>query len=401
MVLSFIKNKLSKNKSVEEPLGEQKVLSRNKVDKNENLVDIAIKDLNLVVSKSADFEVGPPESHWEERESIHLDRCASIDLNELQKIDLNDRNIELNPGEILFLKYIDGWKASNKSFPKYWTYDHDLIFQSVLYKFFKYGYVCFGDNSFKLANMTVNELKDILRHFNLKISGRKKELIDRLLESVTDKELGTFLKEDYFKITDKADRLIDENEHLFYFDDNKAFSFDIYEIDKIYRNSNFKNYYSLALSLLSNRIKESELDFRYGFIRNDFLNVASVYSHVKDYQKELIYMLMCLSVDMFSGALDYYAYDLRVKEIERLSKEKGLGQEITKLTSQNKLNKSEYDSRYSFAPMVVSRIFELQKMLKISNDTLKNYLWDIVKKLPITISINDFDNRFYEFLSSL
>jgi hypothetical protein len=66
------------------------------------------------------------------------------------------------------------------------------------------GIVCYGETSHLWANNHNDQLKDVLRGFNRPVSGRKDELVKRLVEllaeeySATEKELDAFFSQHRF-----------------------------------------------------------------------------------------------------------------------------------------------------------------------------------------------------------
>lgn len=119
---------------------------------------------------------------------------------------------ELSVPEILFLNYLDGWVLSEKDFPKYWTYDYNISIQETIQKLFSLGYIRKSDYKENMTFATIPELKEILKKNDLPISGKKENLIHRLLGTVDLDELETIFTNSRFKITPKGEQIICENQ---------------------------------------------------------------------------------------------------------------------------------------------------------------------------------------------
>ena len=146
---------------------------------------------------------------------------------------------------------------------------------------------------------TVNELKELLRENNLKVSGKKQELIERLLPVLSDNSGD-------YEITDKAKDFLKENEWIdLYMFALVAFKFDDYEF--FVENSN-DDMINIALKFCDEVISNS-LMYNQFIIFIDALSAkAHVYAYIKDYESFLDYDLQRFILGLNPIILDAQTY---------------------------------------------------------------------------------------------
>ena len=106
----------------------------------------------------------------------------------------------LYPHEILMLDYAHTYKTSDNSFQGFWYYQYSVKDpQSILDSLYERGFIELGDLRSVLERLKLDEIKDELKLVNEKVSGKKAELIDRLLEdaSENDEEIAKIYEEFY------------------------------------------------------------------------------------------------------------------------------------------------------------------------------------------------------------
>lgn len=108
----------------------------------------------------------------------------------------------LTESEILFLKEMDGKKVNSRLSKK----TEEIVADA--YELRKIlcseGYLRIPSEYERIENLTVVELKDILKQNSMKVSGKKSELIQRISENLSEKELEKVLKGKIYILTDKG-----------------------------------------------------------------------------------------------------------------------------------------------------------------------------------------------------
>ena len=111
----------------------------------------------------------------------------------------------LYPHEILMLEYAPHFKISNNSFQNFWYWQYSVTDpQSILDSLFERGFTKIGDLRSVLEKLKLSEIKEELKQFNQKVSGKKSELIDRLLEFGDIAVLNQKYSERYYALTSKG-----------------------------------------------------------------------------------------------------------------------------------------------------------------------------------------------------
>lgn len=352
-----------------------------KIKKEKSLKDIVKNDLkiNIEVTKN----INNTEYGYEKELAKHKERCGNINLNQLMQIK-NVKDVELEPEEILFLSYIDERKANNYDYPRYWTTKYDLNFQKTLLKLFEGGYLKFADSNYKLKSLKVTELKDVLRRYDLKVSGKKSVLVQRIIDTLNTDEISKLSKDEYFQVTDKGLELIDNNIHIKYFHDNPGLDISIHQAHNIIRKNSEMNHFSLALDILQKRIAKKDELKDHNFLRIEFYNISRIYNDIEDYHREFTYILMVIAMDLFEGLLEY---------------EKLKNDSIIEYFDKNTIN--ELKERTMLAPAIITRLIELKYKLNIEDIQLKENMKQVVKKLPISIPEILFEKRFNLLLDEI
>lgn len=96
----------------------------------------------------------------------------------------------LSSTERYFLKQMHGQNVNNPTVYAYWTYEYAIDFEEIMTKLIINGYLQLSDIFFDVDSLTVNQLKDILRKYNIKLSGKKEELKQRLYKNVPIDEIS-------------------------------------------------------------------------------------------------------------------------------------------------------------------------------------------------------------------
>lgn len=121
---------------------------------------------------------------------------------------IEPENPPINSTDIFFLKYINGLTLENPFIAQYWYYDYNLNYSEEIRKLVSAGLLTVSNVN--IEKFKVNDLKAILRNFNLPLTGNKKDLQQRLIANVSTEALSDFLgtQTQYFCATEKGKSLI-------------------------------------------------------------------------------------------------------------------------------------------------------------------------------------------------
>ncbi len=153
-----------------------------------------------------------------------------------------------------------------------------------------------------MNSYTIPVLKEVLKENNLKVSGRKQELIDRLIENIdTNKLISKFNKSSY-SLTEKGNELVNDNPQVFIF---KKYlgkfinDYDIKEYEKLYqKNKSHKKLLEILIDYLKfegERSIQKCYWFNYEF--DTLEKIADIYFDNKNYEESLKYYIKVFIVD--------------------------------------------------------------------------------------------------------
>lgn len=89
----------------------------------------------------------------------------------------------ITPVEKLFLKALSGQAVDHLLFPIYWTLEYKINYYELITKLIENGYVEIAYPTDDVSFLTGEQLKAALKRIGLKVSGKKRELNERLLNS--------------------------------------------------------------------------------------------------------------------------------------------------------------------------------------------------------------------------
>lgn len=257
----------------------------------------------------------------------------------------------LEPSEILFLDYIEGCPTKDLSLPKYWKYEYHLKPKKVINKFKRLNYIKESDYKFNIANYKVVELKEVLKKYNLKVSGKKSQLVERIIKEIPEEDCKRIFNKSYYQLTEKAHELLKDNQHIIYAHKRRNYlNISIYEVDSMKKKMPDKNMYEIFLIILNNQLKGYSKNKDWGLYRCILYNKSLIYHDMGEYEKEL--KLLC---------------EVCYRDLS------GLG------------NSGIIDSLEisTLAPAVVDNLIEAKENLNLSDNQLKNFYFDSISSINL------------------
>lgn len=151
-----------------------------------------IEDKKNTVSKFTPFQ--PPKTdnlnELNQAAKEHSDKMFALHQAEIKKfnpegLDLSSAsNNQLTSVEKYFLKYLNNLSVETPNIAGYWTYEYNIDYKKTITKFINNGYIEISNNSISVC--TVAELKTILKDNKLTVSGKKADLINRIIDNKID-----------------------------------------------------------------------------------------------------------------------------------------------------------------------------------------------------------------------
>ena len=147
------------------------------------------------------------------------------------------------------------------------------------------GYIVEGSPLSTAKDATVKDIKKVLKKHDLKVSGRKDELIKRLGENLSDEELKKAFPKKSLEVTEEGLSFIESNKYVLYYDKNLFLNMNMTpeEFDSIFTDGyKEENLHDLIIDFL----KERENDFVKNKKWHDYITnlgmIVSVYEDISD-----------------------------------------------------------------------------------------------------------------------
>jgi len=254
-------------------------------------------------------------------------------------------NMNIKPIDVIFLERADGHKVGDE-FPRYFEYQYGVNPSSLLKKALTNNFLIKSDSMVNNMEKTKNsKLQGVLKKNNLKVSGKKEELIERLITNVSEEELKTAFPDSYYILNDKGKNIIQKNEHIIYYHKSQhlrnEISLDKYH-DLLKDKTDESAKYDIALELLKNKAMQNRDNGDWGLYRNSLLSKAKVYEDKQDIQSALELYLKICHIDL-SGLSNGNAY-----MPSTIFLAPGIISLIRELTSKLELDKKTLKTKYFY-----------------------------------------------------
>lgn len=268
----------------------------------------------------------------------------------------------LYPHEILMLNYASTYKTSGNTFQSFWLYGYGVNNpQAVLDSLLDRGFITVGGIKDTLQRQTVATLKIALSKIGAKTTGKKENLIERILELEDAATLESQFPDKYFVPTEKGTQEISDNEYILYL--HRKHYMSVWEMNKLlhvngahhlpYRDILWGEFNRQSLEHISN------LDF--GLYRNTRLSMYDFLMEENRYKDAFSCLCEVLYSD-FSGLCNserlFFSEDAKSHRF-------ALGLKLESCFPYEK-------SIVRIAPGIKENLVDLQKKLGLDNATLKN-----------------------------
>jgi tetratricopeptide (TPR) repeat protein len=211
---------------------------------------------------------------------VYANYCQECGMRTgFQKKGMNyNVNNRIDYAYVIFLERADG-SPEGSIFPKFFEYEYNADTDVLLKKALVNNHLTKSEPLIKVKNAKVTEIKKILKKHNLKVSGRKNELIERIITNLTDEEINADFPTSYYVLTDEGRNIVRKNEHIIYY--HKAKYLRIIPLEKYHdslkENEDPNLKYQIALELLERYGLKERKEGNWGLYRNSIHSKAEVY----------------------------------------------------------------------------------------------------------------------------
>lgn len=165
----------------------------------------------------------------------------------------------LNPAEVLMLYYARSYTTEEDSFHTFWDYLYAIDNPHVLLnKLFHSGFICLASAKDSITHYKLQEIKELLKEQGLKLSGKKQELIDRLIDNSSSEYLEEKITRRNYELTELGKQELQENEYVTYFGQyEERYGFSIWDINKLLHDNPQSNYRDIIWGSLNKELYNS------------------------------------------------------------------------------------------------------------------------------------------------
>ncbi|MDD4781270.1 MAG: SAP domain-containing protein [Tissierellia bacterium] len=185
---------------------------------------------NFLKKKSKKVEVAKDDNNTKAKQGININPVISIKTEiintphepDIIPIEKRIKEMKVNeaglyPHEILLLSYAPKYYVEGNSYPGFWWYqygikDVDKSLKSLLER----GFLKVGSLKSAIEKETAVALKDLLKANNLKVSGKKAELVQRLLDEVPEEKLNAVFTKYTYELTGHGKEVLKKHEYIPY-----------------------------------------------------------------------------------------------------------------------------------------------------------------------------------------
>ncbi|NPV27417.1 MAG: SAP domain-containing protein [Firmicutes bacterium] len=267
----------------------------------------------------------------------------------------------LYPHEVLVLDYAGSYYTEGNSFQGFWWYrygvrDVDKCLRSLLDR----GFLQIGNLQSAIEKETATVFKEELKKYGLKVSGKKDELVQRLMTEIPHEELNSRFTKRTYQLTELGKQALAEEGYVPYIHRHQIEDLDIWTLNKIIHEPPYMPYRDKIWGYLNKRSMEHFAAGNFGLYRNcryHMYNFLMEEKKVKDalgmLSEVVFYDLSGLGNNYEPQYLDIYA--------EHFFPYK--------------------DSTVIMAPGITSAVIHCQKELNLSDDELKAVMLDRINRL--------------------
>ena len=237
----------------------------------------------------------------------------------------------------------------------------------------KFYYTTSLEDSIK--KLTTAEIKEKLKCFSLRVSGKKQELIDRLITNVSMVDLEKYIDKRYYKLTDIGNSEIKQNEYIFQFRYNNRsslYGFDIWWLNaKIHENPTI-NYRDLIWGELNRQSTIAKEKFNNGYFY-EYIRIREIMAQFLLDEKKNYETALSLLVEA------YYIYG-NTEAINSFIASRNHNNHFTdKFTN----NSNYVDSFDEYFKIEINALSQIQTSLNYSDDELFKKIISILNKYSI------------------
>ena len=205
----------------------------------------------------------------------------------------------LYPHEILMLSYANTFTTGQNNFQKFWLYDYSVDSpQQLLNSLFSRGFICPSSVNYSLSKLPVADLKSLLTKVNEKASGKKSDLIERILTAYSQQQLEKMFPIRYFQLSPKGETEVSQNEYVLYL--HRHHYMTVWDMNYTLKatNTDAKHYRDIIWREFNRQSIDHMKNGDFGLYRNTRLDMHDFVLEEKKYRSALQLLCEVISYDL-------------------------------------------------------------------------------------------------------
>lgn len=273
----------------------------------------------------------------------------------------------LYPHEVLVLDYAGSYYTEGNSFQGFWWYRYGVRdVNKCLHSLLERGFLQVGDLQSAIEKENATIIKGELKKHGLKVSGKKDELVKRLLAEVPHEELNARFPKRIYQLTELGKQALEEEGYVPYIHRHALEDLDIWSLNRIIHEPPYMPYRDKIWGYLNKRSMEHFAARNFGLYRNCRYHMSTFLmeeNKIKDapgmLSEVVFYDLSGLGNNYDPQYLDIFAKHFFPYK----------------------------DSTVTMAPGITSAVIHCQKELNLSDEELKTAMLDRMNRLSAPLHL--------------
>lgn len=180
----------------------------------------------------------------------------------------------LYPHELLMLSYAHTYTTGINKFQQFWEYNYFIDNpQQILDSLYQRKFIQQGSFKNSLSKLKLPQIKSELKSCGEKVSGKKEDLVKRLLECGNISELEKKYPIKYYELTKLGELELKENEYISYISNHSIENLTIWDMNIMLGNDNKASYRDKIWKYLNEASGQHFKNKDYGLYRNTRLTM--------------------------------------------------------------------------------------------------------------------------------
>lgn len=274
---------------------------------------------------------------------------------------------QLYAHEVLILCYAHKYTTGTNSYEGFWQYKYGITNMDAQVKsLYKRGFLRIGTLEETMATVTLSVLKNIAKQNGLKVSGKKDEVIQRILSAVDEDSLNILFPNKPYFLTELGQHVIKKENYMKYIHNQPDSDINIWNFSEMVHKFPSLPYTEILQRYYSKQAENHLRQKQYGSYRNCIFHIAELDMEDEHFENALIHFFEVTFYDL-SGLCNF-------------SDSSRLNEDASQL----------FSYEYSFAkiaPGILSRIDHCREKLNISESELKEKMIAVLSGIELPFQI--------------